>query len=71
MEITEAKNKSLVGLKGKIIDETKNTLTITQKNQRKRIIKDQVTLYFPKQKIKIKGKFLVGRSEDRLKKQLK
>lgn len=72
MEIIEAKNKSLVGLEGKIIDETKNTLTIEQKNNKtKKIIKNQVIIYFPKQKIKIKGKFLTGKPEDRLKKRLK
>jgi ribonuclease P protein subunit POP4 len=29
IEIVEAKNKSLVGLKGKVVDETKNTLKST------------------------------------------
>ena len=68
IEITNSKNKSLIGLKGKIIDETKNMLTIEKNNIIKRIIKNQSTLYFPKQKIKINGKFLIGRPEDRLKK---
>ena len=53
IEITNSKNKSLMGLKGKIIDETKNMLTIEKNNIIKRIIKNQSTLYFPKQKIKI------------------
>jgi len=43
-------------------------LTIEKNNIIKRIIKNQSTLYFPKQKIKINGKFLIGRPEDRLKK---
>jgi len=28
IEIIESKNKSLVGLKGKVIDQTKNTITL-------------------------------------------
>jgi len=67
-EITQSKNRSLVGLKGKIIDETKNMLTIEKKDITKKIIKDQSTFHFPKQKIEIQGKILVGRPEDRLKK---
>lgn len=68
IEIINSKNKSLTGLKGKIIDETKNMLIIEKNNIIKRIIKNQLTLYFPKQKIEINGKFLIGRPEDRLKK---
>ena len=41
LEIISAKNPNLVGLKGKIIDETKNMLTIRTKNASKKIIKNQ------------------------------
>ncbi len=74
VEIIEAKNPSLVGLKGKIIDETKNTITIeTKDKETKKIIKNQVTF---KTKIKektfiIKGEVLQGRPEDRLKKKIR
>ena len=44
MEITEAKNKSLIGLKGKIIDETRNMLTLDTKKGIKKLIKSQVKL---------------------------
>ena len=68
-EIIAAKNKSLVGIKGKIIDETKNTITIGTK----KILKEQVTI---KMKIKnniaiVNGEKLVARPEERIKKRNK
>jgi len=38
VEVIESKNKTLVGLKGKVIDQTKNTMTIETKKGNKRII---------------------------------
>ena len=38
VEIVESKNKTLVGLKGKIIDQTKNTITMETKKGIKKII---------------------------------
>jgi len=40
--ITESKNKSITNKHGKVIDETKNTITITTPKQLT-IIKDQIT----------------------------
>jgi len=38
IEITESKNKTLVGLKGKVIDQTRNTITLETKKGIKKII---------------------------------
>jgi len=62
IEVVESKNQSLVGLKGIVIDETKNTLTVKSKKTRK-ILKGHV-------KIMVDGKIIDGkkirkRSEDR------
>jgi len=69
IEILEAKNKSLVGIKGIIIDETKNTITI-KNHSIKKIIKNQVILKikFDKKIIKIDGKLLLNKPEERIKK---
>ena len=69
-EIVEAKNKSLIGLKGLIIDETKNTIVIEKDGMAKKVIKSQVTLNITleDQTFQIDGNILVGRPEDRLKK---
>lgn len=70
VEIIDSKNKSLIGLKGLIIDETKNMLSIEKDGVVKSVIKSQVTLKisFEGQTFQIDGKVLVGRPEDRLKK---
>jgi len=69
-EVIDSDNKSLIGLKGLIIDETKNTLSIEADGVEKKVIKSQVTIkiLFEGQTFQIDGKVLVGRPEDRLKK---
>lgn len=70
IKIVRSKNKDLLGLKGRIIDETKNMLIIQSNNQIKKIIKDQITLELKMNNklMQIDGKLLVGRSEERIKK---
>lgn len=70
MEITNSKNKNLIGLQGVIIDETKNTLVFKEEDKVRTILKEQVELKLSdgKNEIKINGDLLIGRPEDRLKK---
>lgn len=70
VEVVNAKNKSLIGIKGKIVDETKNTFVIETDGKEKNLLKDQVTLIidFKKEKIRVEGKLFLGRSEERIKK---
>ena len=72
-EVTEAKNKCLIGVKGKIVDETKNMLTIATQHGEKKLIKDQIVLnvHFNGKIYRIEGKYLIGRPEERLKKKIK
>jgi len=44
IEIIESKNKTLTGLKGKVIDQTKNTITLETKKGKKRIILSHVKI---------------------------
>jgi|TARA_B100001971_G_C17871067_1_gene373266 ribonuclease P protein subunit POP4 len=69
IEITESKNSSLIELKGRIIDETKNTLTLETKKGIKKIIKSQIKFKMKNndQMIEIDGKLIVNRPEDRIK----
>ena len=69
IEIIDSKNKDLIGLKGKIINETKNMFMINN-HKIKKIPKDKViiSIEMNKNKIKIPGKYFIGRPEDRLKK---
>ena len=70
VEVVNAKNKSLIGLKGLIVNETKNMLSLEKEGVIKKVIKSQVTLniILEGKTFQIDGKVLVGRPEDRLKK---
>jgi len=67
-------NQSQVGMEGEVSDETRNTLVIKTATKNKTVIKNQVTLVFTLssgEEVKVNGKLLVGRPEDRVKKRLK
>ncbi len=66
IKVVDSKNKSLAGVEGKVIDETKNTIKIIgEKNKGKKLIKAQV-------KIEVdgtifEGKNITKRIEERIK----
>ena len=66
----DSNNKNQIGITGKIIDETKNTLLVLTETKRKRVMKENVIvlLQFKDKKVKIKGKLLLGRADERIKK---
>ncbi len=70
LKVLESENKDLVGVKGKVIDETKNMFALENGSK---VVKDQCVfeMTLDDEKYKIDGKLLVGRPEDRLKKNLK
>jgi len=75
-EVTVAKSshKSNVGMSGKVVCETRNTLAILQEGRRKIVAKDSSVFHFrfPDKTIaEVNGRLLVGRSEDRLKKSIR
>lgn len=59
-EVVDSKNKSDIGIKGIIKDETKNTLTIGEK----KVFKNNITIKIKNQTIK--GQDLLGRPKDRI-----
>lgn len=65
VEVVDAKNKSLVGIKGVVIDETRSLLFIGEK----KVVKSQVVIEsaYNGKKVRVDGKRLVGRPEERLK----
>ena len=72
IEITDSKNKSLIGLEGKIVNETKNMFIIETKSTTKKIIKNQIKmkLKFKNKTVEIDGKKLVGAPENRIKNEI-
>ena len=73
--IIESTDPNLVGIKGKIIDETQNMFLIQTKEMKiKKIVKEISKFKFrisEEKSVIINGKILKGRPEDRLKKFLK
>ncbi|MDR2966778.1 MAG: ribonuclease P protein component 1 [Methanobacteriaceae archaeon] len=77
-EVIESSNKSFVGVNGKIIDETKNTVlieTFCENGVKEKLIpKDFSVFHFKLPNgnwVEIHGKLLVSRPEDRIKKKFK
>ena len=66
MEVTESVNKCLVGIKGKIVDETKNMIILdNNKMLQKQSIK--INVVADNEMVNINGRILIFRPEDRLK----
>ena len=66
VEVVEAKNESCVGIKGKIVDETKSTLVLQQGNKQKTLLKNQITIKLVRNQRTIEGKEIIKRPEDRI-----
>jgi len=75
VEITQSTNNSLVGLKGKIVYETRNTITIERFGNFKEVmIPKNIAVFKFKlndEYIEVIGELLIGRPEDRLKRKIK
>jgi ribonuclease P protein subunit POP4 len=65
-------NPSTINIRGKVVDETKNMIII-QNTGLKRVAKKNATFKFSLDgvAVKVEGKTLIGRPEDRVKKQNK
>lgn len=73
-EITESRHQNIVGTSGRIIDETRNTFIISSEGKKKIIAKDSSSFQFYFRDgtiVEIHGRLLVGRPEDRLKKNIR
>jgi ribonuclease P protein subunit POP4 len=72
--IVDSANPNYVGISGTVIDETKKTFTLSSLGKRKMIDKGISLFHFSLSDgtvVEIDGKLLVGRPEDRLKKNIK
>lgn len=77
-EVIESSNKSLIGISGKVVDETKNTVLIEkicEDGVKEKLIPKSVSIFhfrLPNGNwVEIHGKILVSRPEDRIKKKFK
>lgn len=72
-KIISSANREVVGLEGKVIDETRNMIILDIKGKKKSFAKTECVFSFrlPSGWVKVDGKLLVARPEDRIKKKLK
>lgn len=73
-KIARSTNPSCVGMKGRVLDETRNTFVILHDGNEKAIVKDTVVFHFTLCDgtiVEIDGRLLVGRPEDRVKKRIR
>lgn len=66
VEITKSSDRSLVGIKGRIVDETMHLLVIERSGREIRVPKAACT--FTIDGVRIEGRWIVARPEDRIKK---
>jgi ribonuclease P protein subunit POP4 len=69
-KVVRSSNPKIVGITGRVFDETRNTFTILQDGKRRVIIKDIAVFEFVLPDgtvVEIDGKVIMGRSEDRVK----
>jgi ribonuclease P protein subunit POP4 len=73
-KVVQSTNPSQIGIRGKVLDETQKTLTILHDNKRKIVAKETSMFHFMLHDgtiLEIDGKVLLGRPEDRVKKQIR
>jgi len=75
VKVVKSSHKGFVGIEGKVVNETKNTLTIEEDDSIEKIIpKGVATFHFNLPDgniIEIEGKIIIARPEDRIKKKFR
>ncbi|MDH5482982.1 MAG: ribonuclease P protein component 1 [Candidatus Bathyarchaeota archaeon] len=74
VKVAKSRHPNYVGICGKIIDETRNTFTVSHEGKRKIVVKNSAVFHFrfsDGTTVEIKGELLVGRPEDRLKRHIR
>ena len=72
--IIGAKNPQIIGTSGRVVDESRNTLTLETRGKEKRFPKAECIFEFripSGKRVRVDGKLLVARPEDRIKKKFK
>ncbi|UCE28795.1 MAG: ribonuclease P protein subunit [Candidatus Bathyarchaeota archaeon] len=74
VEVAGSLHPSYVGLRGRVLNETRNTLMIRHKDKKKMIAKKVSVFHFTMLDgtvVEIDGKIIIGRSENRSKKRVR
>jgi len=73
-KVVKSTNPSYLGVSGKVIGETRNTLVIRHKNEDKIVVKNVAVFHFTMPDgtiVEVDGNIILGRPEDRLKKRIR
>jgi len=73
-KVVKSTNPNYVGITGKVIDETRNTLVIRHENGDKVVAKNLAVFHFTMPDgsvVEVEGNVIIGRPEDRVKKRLR
>jgi ribonuclease P protein subunit POP4 len=73
-KVVKSTNPNYVGISGKVIDETRNTLLIRHENKDKVVVKNVAVFHFTMPDgtiVEVDGNIILGRPEDRVKKRLR
>jgi len=67
IEVVQSQNRHILGLKGKVIDETKKTIVVRKGEKRKVLLKSSLTLRLQRNGQLIPGRSILRRPEERMK----
>jgi len=73
-KVVRSSHPGYVGISGRVLDETRNTIIILHENKKKIIIKSTAVFHFTMSDgtiVEIDGKTIIGRPEDRIKKRVR
>ncbi len=73
-KVVRSSHPGYVGIAGRVLDETRNTIIILHENKKKIIIKSTAVFHFTMPDgtiVEIDGKAIVGRPENRIKKRVR
>jgi ribonuclease P protein subunit POP4 len=73
-KVVRSSHPGYVGIEGKVLDETRNTILILHKNKKKIVIKNKSVFYFTTPDgtiVEIDGKAIIGRPEARIKRRVR
>jgi len=73
-KVVKSTNPNYVGISGKVIDETRNTLVIRHENKDKVVVKNVTVFHLTMPDgtiVEVDGNIILGRPEDRVKKRVR
>ncbi len=73
-KVASSSNSDCTNITGRVLEETRNTITVLHRNKKKIVVKDAAVFHFTLSDgtiVEVDGKVIVGRPEDRIKRHIK